>query len=261
MDKDIYSLAANDKGFEESLRCPEDGMGYHLVNIENEDWFLLNSVCLVRAEIFLTEVNEGQKAERRREVIRRLRGAAEEVPLFPVANPPDIDFEGWSRTGARRSVGAAGAPKLAGGKPWPARLPLTGTAGSVGVGALIRYTAFDNDRRFEVDPQNSSTGWYRWGTWVSTKIEASLVPSGAAAVGRYALPVPLPAVNFREFFVPADCMIEYGTCRPAFAQAGGGGEVCLLDNRESYDPPRNEQEVSKARVAVTNVLFGKLPEV
>jgi hypothetical protein len=47
------------------------------------------------------------------------------------------------------------------------------------------------------------------------------------AVGRYALPLPIPALHVVEYRLPAGTVIRAGTAAPSFGQAGGGVEVCL----------------------------------
>lgn len=52
-----------------------------------------------------------------------------------------------------------------------------------------------------------------------------MVPSGLAAVGRYALPNPAAAVY--EYLIRAlpGAPVLCGTCAPSFGQAGGGVKV------------------------------------
>ena len=112
----------------------------------------------------------------------------------------------------------AGLPKLDGIKP------LVETHGSYlsmsRPGELfVRYSAFASDRRINQD------GSVRSGTYVTTENDASHVPSGLAAVGRYALPNPAPA-RYRFVMSPPDGTgIRCGTAAPKFNQAGGGVEV------------------------------------
>lgn len=84
---------------------------------------------------------------------------------------------------------------------------------------FFRYSAFARDRRIAVDgsvyPQ----------TYVTSESDAVLVPSGLAAVSRYALPNPDPACYRYQFQPPAGTQIRCGTSAPNFGQAGGGVEV------------------------------------
>ena len=86
---------------------------------------------------------------------------------------------------------------------------------------LERYSAFWPDRRILPD------GSVRQGTYVTTATDATVVPSGLAAVGRYALPNPAPAVYRYTLTPPPGVSIRCGTCQPLFGQAGGGVEIAL----------------------------------
>ena len=86
-----------------------------------------------------------------------------------------------------------------------------------------RYSAFRYDARVNPD------GSIQPGSYVTTATDAAQVPSGLAAVARYALPNTTPAVF--EFTVrpPRGTAILCGTVRPDYGQAGGGVEVLLTD--------------------------------
>ena len=83
-----------------------------------------------------------------------------------------------------------------------------------------RFSAFNPDRR--VDPL---TGDFIPGTYAATESEVPFVPSGFAAVGRFALPNNLPASHHYVIEAPAGIAVEFGTVTPAFGQAGGGVEA------------------------------------
>ena len=85
---------------------------------------------------------------------------------------------------------------------------------------FVRYSAFRRD--FRIDPKN---GFVRANTYVTTDTDAPLVPSGLAAVGRYALPNPAPALYKFTIKSPPRSSIHCGTVAPNFGQAGGGVEV------------------------------------
>ena len=63
------------------------------------------------------------------------------------------------------------------------------------------------------------------GTYATTENDARMAPSGLAAVGRYALPNPVPAVHRFLLVPPQPVQIFCGTVAPNFGQAGGGVEV------------------------------------
>lgn len=82
----------------------------------------------------------------------------------------------------------------------------------------LRYSAFPIDRRVRSD------GSFVPGTYATTYNDAAMVPSGFAAVGRYALPSSLSA-QFVFPIVTNASPIYVGTATPNFGQAGGGVEV------------------------------------
>jgi len=93
----------------------------------------------------------------------------------------------------------------------------------------FRFCSYWRDKR--VDP---ATGDFLPGTYATTYNDLPFVPSGYAAVGRYALPNPAAA---RWIFplVTYDKPGLMGTATPNFGQAGGGVEV-FFDNRAHNAP-------------------------
>lgn len=77
------------------------------------------------------------------------------------------------------------------------------------------------------DPRILNDGRVKAGTYATTYNDIRLVPSGLAAVGRYALPVSASA----EFMFPimSDAPYRMGTALPHFGQSGGGVEVFFKD--------------------------------
>lgn len=65
------------------------------------------------------------------------------------------------------------------------------------------------------------------GTFAFPASELPLVPSGFAAVGRYALPDLPPACTRYELHPPSGTQVDCGASVPLFGQAGGGVEVCF----------------------------------
>ena len=96
-----------------------------------------------------------------------------------------------------------------------------GSYGSLTVAgeAFVRYSAFANDRRIGND------GSVLAGTYCTTGTDAAIVPSGLAAVGRYALPNPNPAVYRFDLHPTIGSPILCGPVAPKFGQAGGGVEI------------------------------------
>lgn len=95
--------------------------------------------------------------------------------------------------------------------------PFTDTTGPSDV--FIRISAFRNDLRIAPDGSLPS------GTYSTSYFDFTAVPNAFAAVGRYALPNPVPPVHLFEIRPPAGTPILVGTVRPFYRQAGGGTEV------------------------------------
>ena len=89
-----------------------------------------------------------------------------------------------------------------------------------GTRTFHRFSAFRPDRR--VDPV---TGDFLAGTYACPESEVRFLPTGFAVVGRFALPVNLPASKHYEILAPIGTVVDFGTVAPAFGQAGGGVEA------------------------------------
>lgn len=83
-----------------------------------------------------------------------------------------------------------------------------------------RFSAFYPDKRI-----NPKTGDFAAGTYATPDSEVPFVPTGFAAVGRFALPNNLPASYHYMIEAPAGTTVAFGTVAPAFGQAGGGVEA------------------------------------
>ena len=92
---------------------------------------------------------------------------------------------------------------------------------------FVRYSAFWNDSRINPD------GSVQPGTYVTTATDAVQVPSGLAAVARYALPNATAAVFQFTLRPPRGTAIRCGTVTPDFGEAGGGVEVLLTEGAPS----------------------------
>ncbi|MGB0911826.1 MAG: hypothetical protein ACPGYT_15815 [Nitrospirales bacterium] len=83
-----------------------------------------------------------------------------------------------------------------------------------------RYSPFNPDKRI-----NPSSGDFLPGTYGCPDSEVPFVPTGFAAVGRFALPGGLSASNHYEIEAVAGTDVWFGTVAPAYGQAGGGVEA------------------------------------
>lgn len=84
--------------------------------------------------------------------------------------------------------------------------------------SYYRFSAGPRDKRV------APNGDFLPGTYATTYADFQFVPSGFAAVGRYALPNPASA-RFVLQIVTFDTPTKMGTAAPNFGQAGGGVEV------------------------------------
>lgn len=84
---------------------------------------------------------------------------------------------------------------------------------------FLRFTSTPHDPRYV-------SGELTAGTYLSTQNDATFVNTGFGAVGRFALPMPIPASYRHDYTLPASTVLAVGTVSPAFGQAGGGVEVC-----------------------------------
>lgn len=98
--------------------------------------------------------------------------------------------------------------------------------------SYYRFCAYSRDKRV-----NKNTGDFLPGTYATTYNDLHFVPSGFAAVGRYALPNPATA-RFVFQVVTYDRPTLMGTSPPNFGQAGGGVEV-LFQNGAKNSPGRS----------------------
>lgn len=117
---------------------------------------------------------------------------------------------------------AIGALQAAGISP-----AYTGTAGAIPLIAtytlqaptvFIRYLNSPNDPRFVGNRLAACT-------YLTSQVDSAHADSGFAAVGRYALPLPIPASHTIDYELPQGTTIAVGTVAPSFGQSGGGVEI------------------------------------
>jgi hypothetical protein len=83
---------------------------------------------------------------------------------------------------------------------------------------FVRFTSSPTDSRF------SSNSIVK-DTYLTSLNDRQFVNSGFGAVGRYSLPMPMPASYVHEYTIPKDTALLVGTVAPQFGQSGGGVEV------------------------------------
>jgi hypothetical protein len=83
---------------------------------------------------------------------------------------------------------------------------------------FFRYTSSPTDGRFSAGQLDSDT-------YLTTIKDQQFVNSGFGAVGRYALPLPMPASYEHDYTLPTGTQLLVGTVAPQFGQSGGGVEA------------------------------------
>lgn len=164
------------------------------------------------------------------DVIVVARGNGIIAPLDKVPGRPDVYtifdmYLGESLPESEESVAVsqirrtpAAVAVLPGYVPVPGAFPLLGRLILKSETVFFRFTSRSTDTRF-------SAGHLDADTYLTSQNDRALVNSGFGAVGRYALPLPLPACFVHKYRLPAGTYLAVGTVAPAYGQAGGGVEV------------------------------------
>ncbi len=98
--------------------------------------------------------------------------------------------------------------------------PLLGTLNLSHAAKFYRFTSSPTDSKF-----NKNTQTLQAGTYLTTDSDQKFVNTGFGAVGRFALPMPIPASYKHTYTIPAKNNLQVGTVAPNFGQSGGGVEV------------------------------------
>ena len=197
------------------LKHDELGMGYQIANIGGTWHLVFNAHVALPIQLQL----KGERAD---------QGQLSR-PLSEWLNEDDIRWlNDWAELAAQqigeeepvtaRQAAIEALDKLTGSVSCVqtrGSYPSTSRPGEI----FVRYSAFHPDFRI------GRNGSVRPGTYVTTATDMPHVPSGLAAVGRYALPNPAPALYIYTMSPPPGISIRCGTVVPRFGQAGGGVEV------------------------------------
>lgn len=97
-------------------------------------------------------------------------------------------------------------------------VPLLGTLTLASNAKFYRFIMVPSDHRY-------SGGTIARDTYLTRELDCKMVNTGFGAVGRYALPIPVPASYVFEYLLPAGTVLNVGTVAPNFGQSGGGVEV------------------------------------
>jgi hypothetical protein len=217
--------------------APEAGMGMHFARVEDALGFVLGGRVLM---LSYTEGREGQSQSdalsnrlwfdagtrgRRRETLAPTSEAdiAEENTLIAALADAPLSTRYASATDPFVMGFILTPPGYL--PPTPRRptyiyghLPFTGItqAGDV----FYRCEHWATSRRVRYATNDILAGTYGF-----PASELPFVPTGFAAVGRYALPDLPPACRRYEITPPSGYTLQCGACVPLYGQAGGGVEV------------------------------------
>jgi len=111
-------------------------------------------------------------------------------------------------------------------------VPLVGSTGPDDV--FYRCEPWPKSRRIDQKKEIVEAGTFAW-----PATELPLVPSGFAAVGRYALPSLLPACFRWELQPQPGTMMDCGASVPLYGQSGGGVEVRFRRRTSNRGPIAN----------------------
>jgi len=192
-----------------SLQHPERGMGYQEVTASFGEFSQAQGILICSRYFFPVELAKLDSTEI----------SSDERRVYVDLNPPNvIPFQSTGMVKQDIYVGSPTKQMLSTTAPPSAYQPpflVVTTAGEV----FYRLSPFKNDNRITRD------GGLAPQTYSTTDNDFKEVPSGLAAVGRYALPSRLPAVHVFLIQPPAGTVVAYGTVTPNFHMAGGGVEA------------------------------------
>jgi len=198
----------SDSASERLVGQPESGLGYQLVQYRREKGPLV--VFNASTAIPLSELRERKFSE---EDYDLLSGNPEMPGSFESLSMDDdytVVFSQLDPSMRRDSFGLSftETPVAPSEMAIPSNRPRS----------YYRYNAYYKDRRI------TWKGDFVAGTYATTYADMHFVPSGFAAVGRYALPNPASA-RYIFTLVTFDRPTLMGTAAPNFGQSGGGVEV------------------------------------
>jgi hypothetical protein len=188
---------------------PESGLGYQVLHYRGDALVVFNATLAIP----LNELRERRFTE---EDYAFLSGDPErnlllELESLELGDDLRLAFSLFERPGSPENFGLSSPYSVVTPPDWAIRRQAPR--------AYYRFCAYYRDRR--VDPVQGS---FLPGTYATTHSDMHFVPSGFAAVGRYALPNPASA-RFVFQIVTYDHPSLMGTATPNFGQAGGGVEV------------------------------------
>lgn len=209
---------ARDYDEEKLASEPETGMDFQLVR-GTISGHKANRFMVIGSRLILPARTRGELLDSLQKLTESEATDLDEVPAKRTGfeSPPQVIFsmlDGQVRE-AESGVEVPGTER-------PERLirpqGIVATRTNVPPMAYFRFSANQKD------PRVLPNGDFVSGTYATTYNDLGMVPSGFAAVGRYALPSPLSA-RYMFIIMTNSSPQLIGTAVPNFGQAGGGVEV------------------------------------
>lgn len=204
----------------ELTALPEVGMGFHILNATIEGELRPHTFVVVAARQLGSDVHDRYSGFIAVPISHPAYFSLDELlegePLRLTEEPSVRSLVGISAMTTRSVAGLpAGYAPVAGARPLLGSVTLSQSA------VFYRYIGAAVDPRF-------SGGQLAKDTYLTTGLDQHYANTGFAAVGRYALPLPVPASHVIQYILPAGTLLLVGTATPSFGQAGGGVEVKLV---------------------------------
>lgn len=190
------------------LELPESGMGYQIVQHRQEPWVVFNAtVTIPLVELQTTVFSEAEYVLISNDPASE---AIQSLNLVEFSDNVQITFSGLDPRFRNTSGGLAFC-----------QTPISPPRSFISPNypySYYRFSPYIKDKRVDTN------GNFLPGTYATTYNDLPFVPSGFAAVGRYALPNPASAA-FVFSILTFNRPTLMGTATPNFGQSGGGVEV------------------------------------
>jgi len=210
----LYRIGRNTEA--RLLSIPESGMGFQVVRYRNRFLVVFHTTLVIP----LDELRERRFSQ---DDYFSLSGnpesqAISQLEFLDIQDEFSLAFSFLDREYRESSVGLAFSEAVIS--------PPESVISSKRPYSYYRFSAFYKDKRITDD------GSFLPNTYATTYNDLHFVPSGFAAVGRYALPNPASA----QFVFPIltyDRPTLMGTATPNFGQSGGGVEVLFQQSAQN----------------------------
>jgi hypothetical protein len=201
--------------YEAAKEEPESGIGYQVVSIAFRSQVRESGILFCRSYFV--------PYERNGELLRAATNTPPEIDYFYLEEPRIILSEEKKLVGFTPSLEVTSISPLV-------NQPLVKHASSISQLPPFFQRATGSEVFFRVSPYRKDRNIMPDGSVVprcycTSDNDMTVVPSGLAAVGRYALPSRLPAIHVFRIQPPKGTPYLCGTVTPNFGLAGGGVEA------------------------------------